>query len=170
MAQLLTGGQAVFSIPNYATPPPLSLLGFAILGIAAGLLGVAFNRALLYTLDAFQRLRPWAALALASAVGAAIGLVGWFTPDLIGGGHGLTELALAGKIGLAVIPLYLVLRFLMTASSYGTGAAGGIFAPMLAIGALLGLGVGELFRDWLPRLCHKRRCSRWLAWLRTLWP
>jgi CIC family chloride channel protein len=150
VVRLILGGQAAFRIPSYPTPPPLSLPFFAILGIAAGLLGVLFNRSLVGTLHLFERVKgPWV-LTAAAAVGGLLGLVGWYRPILIGGGHQLTELVLAGDVLLAIVPLYFLLRFVMTVSSYGSGAAGGIFAPLLALGALLGLGVGQVANNFYP--------------------
>lgn len=142
VVRLLLGPNRDFAIPNYATPPVLSLPIIALLGICAGLLGVAFNRALLLGLDLVDRLRGRWVLGAAVTVGIAIGLAGWYSPVLIGGGHALSELVLAGNIVLAMIPLFFVVRFFLTVSSYGTGAAGGIFAPLLALGGLLGLALG----------------------------
>jgi CIC family chloride channel protein len=68
----------------------------------------------------------------------------------IGGGHALTELALAGKLALSAIPLLLATRFLLTTSSYSTGAVGGVFTPLLALGALMGLALGQLVRGLAP--------------------
>jgi len=70
----------------------------------------------------------------------------------VGGGHELAENVLRNKISLAAIPVLFVVRFGLTISSYGTGAAGGIFAPLLALGALLGLGVGQLVHNFMPAL------------------
>jgi hypothetical protein len=60
--------------------------------------------------------------------------------------------ALAGGFVLAVIPLLFVVRFFLTIFSYATGAAGGIFAPLLAIGALLGLALGQIFHGIAPAM------------------
>jgi CIC family chloride channel protein len=62
---------------------------------------------------------------------------------MVGGGHDFSEMILGGQIALAAIPLWFALRFALTVASYSTGAPGGVFAPMLVLGALLGLGVGE---------------------------
>jgi CIC family chloride channel protein len=145
--RLSSGAFPVFSIPNYPTPPMESLPMFAILGVLAGLLGVAYNRGLLGTMDWFDRLQSQSALGalgVAAAVGALVGLVGWFAPLMIGGGHSLAETVLAGQFALAAIPLWFLMRFVLTLTSYSTGTAGGIFAPLLALGALLGLAIGEI--------------------------
>jgi CIC family chloride channel protein len=150
VVRLLLGGNPDFTIPSYATPPALSLPFFALLGILAGLLGVAFNRGLLGFLGLFERLGERWALPAAATVGATVGLVSWFSPILVGGGHSLAELALASNVALSIVPIFFAVRFLLSTSSYGTGAAGGIFAPLLALGALLGLGLGEIARTYFP--------------------
>lgn len=144
VARILAGAFPVFSIPDYPTPPIESLWGFAVLGILAGVLGVAFNRSLLGTLNIFARLNRTWNLILVALVGAVVGIAGWYLPMSVGGGHALAEEALAGKLVLAAIPALFLFRFVMTVFSYGTGAAGGIFAPLLAIGAMLGLAVGQV--------------------------
>jgi chloride channel protein, CIC family len=147
---LLSGTFPVFSIPSYPSPPILSLPFFAVLGILAGVLGVLYNKSLLYAIGLFARAdRRWK-FASAALAGAAVGLVGWFSPILIGGGHSLAELLLAGNVALALIPLYFLTRYVLSISSYATGAAGGIFAPLLGLGALIGLGVGEVAHQLIP--------------------
>jgi chloride channel protein, CIC family len=138
----------VFSITKYPTPPLAALPAFAILGVIAGLFGIAFNRSLVLSLDFYGRMKN---KTLATAItGAAIGLIGWFVPTAIGNGHPLAEMTLSGKIVLAAIPLWFIVRFLLTISSYGTGVPGGIFAPLLVLGALIGLGVGEITQQIIP--------------------
>jgi len=132
----------VFLIPKYNAPSVETLPAFAILGIVAGLLGVLFNRSLVASLDFYSRMQN---KVLAVAVtGALIGLIGWFSPIAIGNGHPLAEMTLTGKIALTAIPLWFVIRLLLTVSSYGTGVPGGIFAPLLVLGALIGLAVGKV--------------------------
>ena len=138
----------VFSINKYPTPPLEALPAFAVLGIIAGLLGVVFNKSLIISLDLYGRIKNQ---GLAAAItGAVIGLIGWFAPTAIGSGHALAELTLTGKIALTTIPLWFVIRFLLTTSSYGSGVPGGIFAPLLVLGALIGLAVGEVTQMIAP--------------------
>ena len=89
--------------------------------LATGLAGVVFNRSLLGTLRAFDRFREHP-FGLGAAVGALVGLAGWFVPSALGGGAGLVHLTLAGQVGFAALPLLLGLRFVLTMGSYGTGA------------------------------------------------
>ena len=150
----LTSQLPVFHVESPPPPPLLALPAFLVLGLLTGVLGVAFNRALLKTLALFARVRnKWASLA-GVLVGAAVGGVGWFVPSALGGGQRLVEAVLAGHIALLHIPLWFVLRFGLTMVSYGCGAPGGIFAPLLVLGALIGLAVGEIAHLVLPGLIN----------------
>ncbi|MFN3651176.1 MAG: H(+)/Cl(-) exchange transporter ClcA [Armatimonadota bacterium] len=142
VARGLLGQLPVFHVTAYPIPPLASIPAFLVLGAVAGVLGVLFNRMLLRTLSFTQRTTSLAPAARAAVVGAGVGLVGWFAPEMLGGGHPLVEETLSGRVALALIPFYFVLRFVLTMVSYGTGAPGGIFAPMLVLGAQVGLGVG----------------------------
>lgn len=144
LARLASGQMPVFIIPSYPTPPLVALPAFALLGLLAGGLGVLFNRTLLTLLDRFARFQGRTLYLAVASVGAVIGLVGWFNPMLIGSGHALTESILAGGVALSAIPGLFLLRFGLTISSYSTGAPGGIFAPLLVLGSLLGLATGDL--------------------------
>lgn len=150
VARLTSGQVPVFSVPSYPVPPLTALPIFAILGVIAGFLGVVFNRSLLGTLNLFGRVSKRYSLLAAAAVGALVGIAGWFSPIAVGGGHDLAESVLAGHIALAIIPLWFVVRFGLTMASYGTGAPGGIFAPLLVLGALIGLAVGEIAHMIVP--------------------
>lgn len=150
IARVGTGQFPIFPVPAYATPPLTSLPVFALLGIAAGLLGVLFNRGLLEAIRFYARIpRRFAWLATA-VTGAVVGLISWFSPILTGSGHHLAELAMNGHLVLAAIPLLFLTRFILTTTCYATGAPGGIFAPLLVLGALIGLAVGQIAHYLLP--------------------
>lgn len=150
VCRLFAGQLPVFTVPAYPAQNLSLLPAFAVLGLACGLLGVAFNRGLVGSLNFFASVHARFSLIAGAAVGGAVGLIAYFWPTTVGGGHGLAEQALAGHFSLAVIPLLFVLRFAMTMGSYGTGAPGGIFAPLLALGAILGLGIGHLTGMVMP--------------------
>jgi CIC family chloride channel protein len=152
IARIGTGQFPVFSVPSYAVPPLAALPIFGLLGIAAGLLGVVFNRNLLATLNAYTRLPARLHLPAVALVGGTIGLVGWFSPMTIGSGHTLAESALKGELLLWTIPMFFAARFFLTTGSHSLGAPGGIFAPLLVLGALLGLAIGQIFHNLYPEV------------------
>ena len=150
IARLGSNQFAVFAIPSYPVPPLASLPIFALLGIVAGFLGVFFNRSLLFAINIYARVPKSFVIPAAAITGGLIGLVGWFSPIIIGSGHTLAESALQGNLVLVVIPFLLVIRFIMTTASYGTGAPGGIFAPLLVLGSLIGLVIGQISHNLAP--------------------
>lgn len=148
-ARLLIGELPVFHLVVAAPPGVEALPWAALLGAAAGAFGVLFNLGLLATLDLRERLLRWPAFGVGAAVGAFVGFVGWVVPGLAGSGGELVQLALSGRIVMSLVPLFILARFSLTMVSYGSGAAGGIFAPVLVLGALgglwFGVGVHHLF-------------------------
>lgn len=153
VCRLVLGELPAFRVEISALPSLSLLPAFAGLGVSCGLLGVAFNRALL----AVQRLRPSGSgprKAFWLGWGGLIGLVGWLAPELLGGGQGLVGRLLDGDASpaLSLVALYFAVRFVLTIGSYATGAAGGIFSPILLLGALLGLGSGMLIQQMAPLL------------------
>lgn len=151
VTRAVSGQFPVFSAPAYAVPALSVLPAFAILGLFAGALGVAYNRSLIWTLDLFARIPGRFAVLGAATVGAAAGIVGWFAPGILGGGHHLAQRFLEGHAVLSAIPILFVIRFVLSMASYGCGAPGGLFAPLLVLGALLGLGYGETLHTFFPQ-------------------
>jgi CIC family chloride channel protein len=150
VARSFAGQLPIFVIPSYPTPSLLTLPLFVILGVVMGLLGVLYNRTMIWTLNLFGRAKGTQILWVAAATGGIIGWIGWYEPRLGGTGHALTESVLMGEIALAVVPFWFLLRFIMSMTSTSTGTAGGIFAPMLVLGALAGMGVGQVLHLLLP--------------------
>ena len=112
---------------------------FVALGAVAGVAGTLYSAALLRTLSAMDRLRRWPVQARAAVVGAAVGVIGWFAPGLVGGGDDITQRVLAGGASVALLPLAFLLRFGLGPMSYAAATPGGLFAPILVLGAQLGL-------------------------------
>jgi CIC family chloride channel protein len=123
-----------------------------VLGGFAGILAVAYNGAVVGAIAATSRLDRWAIEARAAVVGAMVGMLAWFSPELVGGGEPLTERTLAGTVALGVLPFAFLLRFGLGAVSYAARTPGGLFAPMLLLGAQVGLLFGTMCRLVHPGL------------------
>ncbi len=139
VSRYLFGQSAVFGVPAVAAPPLTALPLFALLGVGVGVLGVLFNRGLRGGLAFGDRLPERAKVPAAALVGLAVATIAWFSPSLVGGGGRLVRAALAGQGLFAILLLTLAARLLLTLGSYSTGAPGGIFAPLLVLGAQAGL-------------------------------
>jgi CIC family chloride channel protein len=87
---------------------------------------------------------------LGLALGAAVGAVAWFVPALPGGGIGFAQRAVAGLVSPEGAAWLLVLSLVLTLASYALGAPGGIFAPLLVLGALAGTAFHGAWLALLP--------------------
>ena len=149
VAWLLIGQAPDFRVAALPYPAVGSSGVFLVLGVLAGLAGAAYNGALLLTLSLAERLGRWPIELRASVIGAGVGVVAWFAPGWVGGGDSLTQHALSGAASLALLPLVFLLRFALGAVSYAAGTPGGLFAPMLVLGAQLGLFFESVSRHHL---------------------
>jgi len=136
----LAGDTPSFEIHGLGAMSLESLPMAAGIGVIAGLGGVAFNWALLTTQEAAISQRVLPRWLLPGLVAMLAGLAAWWMPGAIGAGHAVAEKVLGGTLGagLGTLVVLLALKFMFTALSYGSGAPGGIFAPMLLLGALCG--------------------------------
>lgn len=114
---------------------PLSLF----LGVLLGFAGVAYNRLILASLRWTARFDAWNGTIRAATIGALVAILGWFGPHLIGGGDDLTQRILNGNLPVLFLVSVLLLRFLLGPLSYAARTPGGLFAPMLVVGAMAGL-------------------------------
>jgi CIC family chloride channel protein len=122
------------------------------LGVLAGLLGVVYNRTILGALSTTGRLNRWPVELRGALIGAFVGLIAWFGPDLVGGGDSITQRTLAGGQLLRwVLPVF-ALRFALGPISYAARTPGGLFAPLLVLGAQSGLAFGLLCQLWAPEV------------------
>jgi CIC family chloride channel protein len=122
------------------------------LGVLAGLLGVVYNRTILGALSTTDRLNRWPVELRGALIGAFVGLIAWFGPDLVGGGDSITQRTLAGGQLLQwVLPVF-ALRFALGPISYAARTPGGLFAPLLVLGAQSGLAFGLLCERWAPEV------------------
>jgi chloride channel protein, CIC family len=147
---LVLGDEPLFHVPSYQLVSPIEFLTYAVLGIAGGFVSIAFVKLLLairkYCMG-LPRSTEWWQPAMG---GLAVGLMGWFVPDVLGVGYSHVSEALNGQMALELMAILVVLKVVATATCYGTGNAGGIFGPALFMGAMLGGSVGTVAHQLLP--------------------
>lgn len=153
VARAIVGPDTEFHVPAFAEPRLVEAPFVLALGLLAGLLGVAYNWAVMASLARVDA-GSWPVEGRAALIGLVIGVVGWVAPGLVGPGDQLTQAALLGGGGLALACGVFALRFGLGALSYAAATPGGLFAPMLVLGAELGLAVGivgtHLAPSWAP--------------------
>jgi CIC family chloride channel protein len=152
VSRLFLGDMPDFSVDPLAFAGPQKTALFFLLGVFAGFLAVAYNRTLLGCLTLANRLGRWPVEVRAGLIGAAVGVLAWFLPHLVGGGDEVAQRTLTEPATLAFLPLVLMLRFGLACVSYAAGTPGGLFAPMLAVGAEVGLLFGLLCQLTFPEM------------------
>lgn len=152
-ARLIIGDQPDFSVSAVSNPPLFLLPLFAVFGALLGVLGAGYNVVLMRLLAVADGLHRLPGTVRGGVIGAAVGAVVFVDPLAVGGGDALTQLLLAGHaFTVPALLAYLAIRFLAGPLSYAAGAPGGLFAPLLALGALAGVLFGEACRWVFPQL------------------
>jgi CIC family chloride channel protein len=150
MLRLLLGNDPLFQVPQYQLVHPGEFGIYAVLGVAGGFVSVAFVKLLVWMRAQFLRFPKKTVWFQPVAGGLTIGLMGWFVPQLLGVGYKHVGEVLNGRFALKLMVLLLVLKLLAVTISYASGNAGGIFAPSLFMGAMLGGIVGTVAQRLLP--------------------
>ena len=119
------------------------------LGCAIGLIGNLHVRTIVTVVGLFQHSRL-PSVARGALVGAAIGLLAWISPRLVGPGDGLIQGVLDSKFMLPGLALMFLVRFFLGPLSFAADTPGGYFTPVLLLGALSGAMYGDLVSKWLP--------------------
>ncbi|MHB8503409.1 MAG: chloride channel protein [Candidatus Acidiferrales bacterium] len=150
MLRLLLGNNPLFKVPQYQLVNPWEFVIYAVLGVAGGLVSVAFSKLLLGMRERFLKF-PRKTVPFQPVIGGiVVGLMGWFVPQLLGVGYDHVGAVLNGGMALRLMLLLLVLKLFAVTISYASGNAGGIFGPSLFLGAMLGGAIGTVARNLLP--------------------
>lgn len=143
VTEVVFGMSPVFSM-GYLLPLPLNLFDVLVAaGIVIGLLGRLFNIALAYSLNTYSRLglsgvkKPLVPLVLA-------GILGFVLPEILGGGNLLVDSLVVTDYTIGFLCFLFVGKFLFTMICFGSGVPGGIFLPMLVLGAAGGAVLAKL--------------------------
>jgi CIC family chloride channel protein len=146
----ILGNEPLFHVPHYTLVHPGELGVYALLGIVGGIASVVFCRTLLALRGGFLRLPERTRMWQPAIGGAVIGLVLVMRPEVSGVGYEYVDQALNGGLVLRMAVVLCAMKMAATIISYASGNAGGIFAPTLYFGAMLGGAVGIVARWFAP--------------------
>jgi chloride channel protein, CIC family len=134
---VFAGYRPLFQVPAIGTPLPSDYLSYAALGVVAGLVGTALPEIFYRTRDLFRSLRIplWTKPA---AGGLLLGLIALKLPQVLGGGYGWIQLAIEGRLALHLMLVLIFAKLAALSLTVGSGGSGGVFAPSLFVGAMLG--------------------------------
>lgn len=154
VAYLIVGREPVLPV-GALTPGPLWWLPFyVVLGAVIGVAGTWYSRLVVWNLDLMERIPRLSPEVKAGCVGALVGLLGVVAPWLVGGGELLADEVLNARYSLGALAVVLVVRWFLGPLSYSAGTPGGLFAPLLVVGAsiggLLALAAGAAGLDLSP--------------------
>lgn len=149
VSRAVLGDSPAFTVPTYALNSPWEIVLYLGLGLVAGIGAIGFVKALYFMEDSFDRFSfpPY----LKPAVGGlGLGVLGFFLPQVFGTGFDTIEATLNGRLGLSLLLVLIFGKIAATTITLGSGASGGVFAPALFIGAVLGGAFGEVAHLLFP--------------------
>lgn len=147
------GAQALFRIPPLTTVHPTELLAYAILGIVGGLAAVIFAKAIGYFRPILRSMPRATQYFQPAAAGLVIGVIGYLgAPQVMGAGYQYIDQAMHDQFTWKVLAILAGLKIIATTLSFVSGTPGGMFAPTLFVGAMLGGAIGGLERHFYPHL------------------
>ena len=175
VSQMYLGDNPAFSVPSFSMQSPLAIFLFLFLGLAAALAGLMFIHMLGWferkfdSMSCPQFIKPAIGALLLGLTGAAyIYMSDVFTghsidkqsqtilveniPPVYGSGFAFMEEVLQCNVPFLLLVVLIFIKPLATSFTLGSGNSGGVFAPSLFIGAMLGGALGRLFLDWFPSI------------------
>ncbi len=152
VSRFLVGASPVIKMTTFASPSLSTIWLFILLGAIFSIIGFGFNKLLVLSLDFFANLSRNATIMSAIIAGIVISSVGILYPNLIGGGYNTIRLAIDQSFSLQFLLLLFIGRFILSIFSYGIGVPGGIFAPLLALGVVIGMLFGSIAQQYFPDL------------------
>lgn len=138
VARPIVGSDPVFPVSPIPDSPLWHLLIYVPMGLFIGWLGIHYNRLVILMLDLMERMTGLLPEIRAALIGALVGAIGVIAPWLVGGGEVLGDRVLVVGLPISTLLVVFVVRWFLGPLSYAAGTAGGLFAPLLVVGASIG--------------------------------
>lgn len=147
------GSESLFRIPTVQLERPSELIAYSILGVVGGVASVVFATGIATLRPRFKALPLWTQYLQPAVAGLLIGMIAWAgAPQVMGAGYEAIDEAMHGRFTWQFLALLAGLKIVATLLSFVSGTPGGMFAPTLFIGAMLGAAVGGAEHVVLPHL------------------
>ena len=147
------GSEPLFRIPVTTFKRPSELLAYAILGIVGGLASVVFAKSIGFLRPRLKALPRWTQYFQPALAGLLVGLIAFLgAPQIMGAGYDSMDQAMHGQFPWKFLAILAVLKIVASTVSFVSGTPGGMFAPTLFIGAMLGGAVGDIEHHFFPHL------------------
>ena len=146
------GGEPMFHVPPYTLAHPAELLAYAALGVVSGVLSLAFTKIIAYFRPKLRALPAWTYYLQPAAAGLLIGFIALRIPQTMGTGYPYIDMALHSQYTWEILAILGFAKILTTSLSFVSGTPGGMFAPVLFIGAMIGGAIGGLEHHFFPQV------------------
>ncbi len=145
------GSEPMFRIPSVTLRDPRELTAYAVLGVFGGVASLIFSKSLGYLRPHLRKLNPRLGFVQPAIAGFLVGIIGFVGfPQVMGPGYDVIDQAAHGQFTWKFLLVLALLKILATTLSFSSGTPGGMFAPTLFIGAMLGASVGTFEKIFFP--------------------
>jgi CIC family chloride channel protein len=146
------GDQPLFRIPVYHLVHPAELLAYAALGVIGGIASLVFVKLLAFARPRLKALPRWTQYFQPALAGLAIGAMGIWLPQVMSAGYQFIDQAMHDQYPWRILVLLGAFKIIATTISFVSGTPGGMFAPTLFVGAMIGGAVGGVEHHFFPWL------------------
>jgi len=146
------GAEPLFRVTSYRLGHPTELLAYAVLGLAGGFASVIFSRLIAELRPRLMGLPRRTKYLQPAAAGLLVGAIGLVFPQVMGAGYQIIDQAMHSQYAWQLLAALAGAKIIATVLSFSSGTPGGMFAPSLFIGAMLGGAVGGIEHHFFPGL------------------
>ncbi len=148
----LEGNEVTFNVPVHELVHPAEIIFYLALGMLCGIVARLFTFVYFYVQQIFEEKVNMPDLYKPAIGGLIVGMVSIFIPQILGNGYDVMEQALTGQMFWGLAFLLVFMKIMCTSITLGSGGMGGVFAPSLFIGAMLGTAFGSSVHFIFPTL------------------
>jgi CIC family chloride channel protein len=146
------GNATIFHIPGFSLATPAQLPFYGALGVLCAVIGLPYVRFFYGTRDRFFRRLNLPRSVRPAIGGLMAGLIALFLPEVLGGGYSWIQSAIDGQLAVQVMAALVFAKIVATSCTITSGGSGGVFAPSLFIGSMLGGAFGTGCQRLFPHI------------------